>query len=94
MCPSPYPYSAILLCLLLFAGGCRHREETPPLELEPAGIEVRVRLFSAPRVFFRMEGAVEVRSIGDGRVLYAGEPGTLEAVCEGPLVRIAGRVFD
>ena len=41
-----------------------------------------------------MEGAVEVKSIGDGRVLYAGEQGTLEAVCEGPLVRIAGRVFD
>lgn len=94
MCPSRYPYSAILLCLLLFPAGCRHREETPPVELEPAGIEVRVRLFSAPRVFFRMEGAVEVKSIGDGRVLYSAEQGTVEIGCEGPLVRIAGRVFD
>ena len=94
MCPSPYPYSAILLCLLLFSAACRHREEEPTLELEPAGLEMRVRLFSAPRVFFRMEGAVLVKSIGDGRVLFSGEQGTLEAGCEGPLLRIAGRVFD
>jgi stage II sporulation protein D len=94
MCSSSYPYSAILLCLLLSPAACRHREEEPALELEPAGLEMRVRLFSAPRVFFRMEGAVLVKSIEDGRVLFSGEQGTVEAGCEGPLVKIAGRVFD
>ncbi len=95
MCSSRHLNSTFLLCLLLFPAACGRREEAPaPVELEPSGIEIRVRLFSAPRVLFRMKGAVLVRSVGDGRVLYSGEQGTVEAVCEGPLVRIAGRVFD
>ncbi|MFP6738760.1 MAG: SpoIID/LytB domain-containing protein [Planctomycetota bacterium] len=94
MCSTRYLHSALLFCLLLFPAGCGRRQEPLPVEIEPAGIEVRIRIFSAPRVLFRMDGAVQVKSIEDGRVLYSGEQGTVEAGCEGPLVRIAGRVFD
>lgn len=89
-------HSAVLLCLLPGFAGCgKKKEEEPPAALEPAGIEVRVRLFTAPRVLFRMPGIVQVRSLRGGRVLYRGElPGTVEVGCDGPLVRIAGRVFE